>query len=340
MHPSFLTGIVKSIVSIHFLFIFSSSLAQTRLPFNQMDCNLSLINPAMVGFEDGFLAKFGHQKLAEGFFGESNSTFIQLDWAFKTTDYISYHLRSLKLDNPIEFDRHELASEFAKGKSDRYGLGFFLGRDELGLSHLTSTGLRYSKHMQFGAKTVFAAGVSIGVNFNQLNGQVFQYDPRGLETSIERFIPLGLNSGINQTVDLGLMVYRKKSFIGYTLRNYVDNHKRSQAAYPGLNFHESIFLVGLNHFLFYPFKAKTIASIYLRKGVKARFQLGGKIEFKERLESGLMVDQDGNLIAQLGLLKSGTLKINYAFSLLRFNEFNSTNSNEIIVSLALPNREK
>lgn len=335
-----MSEIVKLIISLNLLFIFTFSLAQTRLPFNQLDNSLSLVNPAMAGFEDGFLTRFGHKNSKDGFFGPSNSTFIQLDWAFKTTDYVSYILRSLKIDNPIEFDRHELASEYAKRKSDRHGLGFFLGRDKLGLSHLTSTGLRYSQHMQFGKKTIFATGVSLGMNFNQLNGEVFLYDPRGLETNIERFIPLGLNSGTNQTIDLGLMIYRKNGFFGYTIRNYIDSHKRKQVAYPGLNFHENIFLFGLNHFLFFPFKAKTIANVYLRKGISARFQCGGKIEFKERLEAGLIIDQDRNLMAQIGLLKSGALKINYSFPLSSHNEFNSTNASEIILSVAFQNKEE
>ena len=306
--------------------------SQTRLSFNQTDEDISLLNAAMVGFEDGVFTKISFRVNKDGFFGSSNAMLFQLNWTFKTTDNISYNLRSLKLHNHLEFYRHERPAEYARRKSDRHGIGLFFGKDKLGTSALSSTAIRYGRHLQISNKSIFSIGVSYGINLNQLNGQNFHLDPRVIETSTQEFIPLGLNSKINQTFDLGWMIYRKNGFLGHTIKNYIDNLD-VQAAYPGLDFFENIFFLGFNHFLFYPLKAKSFARFYLRSGVEAKFLYGGSIEFKDAISATIIRDRDNNLSAQIGLTKSQVLKVKYSFPLSVANAFSATNSNEIILLL-------
>ncbi|MEP2402460.1 type IX secretion system membrane protein PorP/SprF [Ekhidna sp.] len=245
----------------------------------------------------------GVNKFSFNHFQQSRSSgdFLTLiEYAFKRKRE-SHVLRSLKLCDDYEFNRYESDKAFTERKGNRHAFGLGGASRSVSGHELKIVRSSYSRHLRIGETMSLSSGGALGLaDVSEENDE---------ETQLNSFF------------DAGLAIYGKRFLIGYSLRNVafspIEKKPRS------INYRiqsEQRWFLGLRHYLSHPFAAETFFSLTKRKDESTKLEIGGAVEYNERLNFGMYLNDIESIAVHLGV------RINYKLLLSYTQDMNKNNS--------------
>lgn len=179
---------LKRFLTIALILGFVPFYGQQMPQYTQFVTNYFQINPAVAGSAPCLDLKLGYRKQWQGFDAAPSTAFANLH------------------------------GNFGKKKFNFHGIGGLVETDDTGPISFTSMHVAYAYHMKASAKSMISAGMSAGflqhrVDYGGLTLPDFS-DP-AIQSSLSQFIYPQIN--------FGLWWYREDRYLGFAIRNLVEN---------------------------------------------------------------------------------------------------------------------
>lgn len=273
-------------------------MGQQMAQYTHFVTNYFQINPAVAGSAPCLDLKLGYRKQWQGFEGAPATAFANLH------------------------------GNFGKKKFNFHGIGGVVETDDTGPISYTSLSIAYAYHMKASRKAMISAGVSAGFSQHRVD-----YGGMTLADFSDPAIQSSLSQFIYPQINFGLWWYREDRYLGFAIRNLVENRITDFGLDAALRRDYSIaggkIIEMSDDFEFQPaFLLKYVAQS------KVALDVQTMIDYKDKVAVGLAF-RGGNGVS--GLIKIDMFKyvsLAYAYDLtLSKVRYDGANTHEIILGI-------
>lgn len=270
--------------AIFFILTFSlfglAGSAQQMSQYSHFVTNYFAFNPAMAGSAPCLDLKLGYRKQWLGLEGSPATAFANLH------------------------------GNFGQNGNNFHGLGGLVETDDTGPLSFTSIHLAYAYHLKASRKAMFAAGISAGMHQYRVDfgGMTLANpDDPAISGSASNFIYPGIN--------IGLWWYREDRFLGFSIRNVVEN-RIPQMGSGRMRRHFEL-MGGKNIELSEDFQFKPAGQIKYVASSRMALDLQAMMDYKDKVALGLGFRSEHGLtgLVKIDMFKYVTLAYAYDFTL-------------------------
>lgn len=215
---------VKRLLLFVFVIVPSLLLAQQRPHYSQYLQNMSAINPAVTGMNNGLDLRLGLRNQWQGLKDAPKTMFASISAPlFIGTDVSNYRFRDLGVSDPTTQDE---AFDY-QSSDDHHGLGLLLLQDKAGPIDRTIANLTYAYHLSLAGTANLSFGVGFGVDKVSLNtsGLVFAESGDAVIANAEN---------INKVVpdlNFGTYLYGANYYVGLSMQQIIPNKLSFNSGY-------------------------------------------------------------------------------------------------------------
>lgn len=277
--------------------MFFSASAQQMSQYSHFVNNYFAINPAMAGSAPCLDLKLGYRRQWIGIDGSPATAFTNLH------------------------------GNFGQKGSNFHGIGGLVETDDTGPLSFTSLALAYAYHMKASRNSMFSVGVSAGMHQYRADiGGMILADPSDLA------ITGPASSFIYPQINFGLWWYREDRFIGFSMRNLVEN-RIPQSGAGRLRRHYEV-MAGKNIQLNDEFQFKPAAQIKYVASSRMSLDVQAMMDYNSKVALGLGFRSEHGLT---GLVKIDMFKyvnLSYAYDMtLNKLRLGGRNTHEVTIGI-------
>ncbi|MEZ4722276.1 MAG: type IX secretion system membrane protein PorP/SprF [Flavobacteriales bacterium] len=296
--------------------------------------NFYAINPAAAGLEDHLDATIGYRKQWLGIDNSPQMYFVSANMPLGR-QFQSPQMGSARTSDPSQYMK-----QFPIQRKSKHGVGAMINVNQYGAFKYTQAYGTYAYHLPITSRMNLSFGANVGINSQAIDQGLIDLEIPD-DNFYDQVIADAQQNSTLLDMDIGLMLYARPFFIGYSSEQLLGNHVSfgGSTNYGKLLVHHKL-LFGKT------FKVNRQWSILPNGFVTATMEgiisteLNVRVDYKDQLWGGLSYRNKDAIIPMFGMYINDQFKLGYAYDITisQLRAYSPGGSHEIMLGIMFGNK--
>lgn len=296
--------------------------------------NFYALNPAAAGLENHLDATMGYRQQWIGFAHSPQNYFVSANMPINK-EYRSPATSSMRISAPDAYQQY-----LPKKRAGKSALGVMINVNEYGAFRYTQAYVTYAYHLPVKRKWNLSFGSNVGVNAFNIDRSLITLEMPD-DSYYEQVLSEAQQNSTLLDIDVGFMLYSKRTFIGYSSEQLLGNTFSfgGRSVFGELLVNHRL-LIGRTFRVDRDWKIMPNGFIYFTNQSLLSVEANVRFDFRDQVWGGISYRHKDAIIPMIGMYINNQIKLGYSYDITisQIRNYAPGGSHEIMLGFMFGNK--